>query len=91
MVVENLKKTTNETTMAAQIEVNTQTESTESSNNVKSVGNNDEISDKTEHKNDERCRKCMDTCSACTEKDKNLRSRNIEFTKIEDVFKVKCT
>ncbi|MFS7968644.1 hypothetical protein Hanom_Chr09g00800021 [Helianthus anomalus] len=29
------------------------------------------------------------TCSACLEKDENLKSRNIEFTKIENVFKEK--
>ncbi|MFS7978795.1 hypothetical protein Hanom_Chr10g00919631 [Helianthus anomalus] len=32
----------------------------------------------------------METCNACTEKDENLKSRNIKFTKIETVFKEKC-
>ncbi|MFS8024478.1 hypothetical protein Hanom_Chr16g01463731 [Helianthus anomalus] len=32
----------------------------------------------------------METCSACTEKDENIRSINSEFTKIENVFKEKC-
>ncbi|MFS8007041.1 hypothetical protein Hanom_Chr14g01256291 [Helianthus anomalus] len=32
----------------------------------------------------------METCSAYNEKDENLRSRNIEFTKIEHIFKEKC-
>ncbi|MFS7904366.1 hypothetical protein Hanom_Chr01g00035181 [Helianthus anomalus] len=36
------------------------------------------------------CKKCMETCNACTGKDKNLRSRDIEFTKIENIFKEKC-
>ncbi|MFS7919881.1 hypothetical protein Hanom_Chr03g00217831 [Helianthus anomalus] len=39
---------------------------------------------------EKQCRKCIEICSACTEKDENLRSRNIEFTKIENVFKEKC-
>ncbi|MFS7905817.1 hypothetical protein Hanom_Chr01g00052141 [Helianthus anomalus] len=32
----------------------------------------------------------METCNACIEKDENLRSDNVEFTKIEKVFKEKC-
>ncbi|MFS7945877.1 hypothetical protein Hanom_Chr06g00529281 [Helianthus anomalus] len=31
----------------------------------------------------------METCSACIDKDENLRSRSIEFTKIENIFKEK--
>ncbi|MFS7986993.1 hypothetical protein Hanom_Chr11g01016791 [Helianthus anomalus] len=54
------------------------------------MDNNDEIDLKTEHKNEVQCRKCMEICSACTEKDENLRFRKIEFTKIENVFKEKC-
>ncbi|MFS7998475.1 hypothetical protein Hanom_Chr12g01154251 [Helianthus anomalus] len=41
-------------------------------------------------KSEEQCKKCIETCRACTEKDKNLRSRDIEFTKIENIFKEKC-
>ncbi|MFS7917830.1 hypothetical protein Hanom_Chr03g00193781 [Helianthus anomalus] len=44
-------------------EVKIQVESFESSNN-----------DKINEKSDEQCRKCVETCSACTEKDENLRS-----------------
>ncbi|MFS7961977.1 hypothetical protein Hanom_Chr08g00721251 [Helianthus anomalus] len=36
------------------------------------------------------CKKCMETCSACTEKDKKFRTRDLEFTKTEKVFKEKC-
>ncbi|MFS7937062.1 hypothetical protein Hanom_Chr05g00423091 [Helianthus anomalus] len=32
----------------------------------------------------------MEMCKSCTEKDNNLRSRDIEFTKIEKIFKEKC-
>ncbi|MFS8002188.1 hypothetical protein Hanom_Chr13g01199131 [Helianthus anomalus] len=32
----------------------------------------------------------METCSACTEKDEKFRTRDIEFIKIEKVFKEKC-
>ncbi|MFS7914305.1 hypothetical protein Hanom_Chr02g00151831 [Helianthus anomalus] len=34
----------------------------------------------------------METCSAsaCTEKDEKFRTRDLEFTKIEKVFKEKC-
>ncbi|MFS7904571.1 hypothetical protein Hanom_Chr01g00037671 [Helianthus anomalus] len=32
----------------------------------------------------------METCRVCIEKDEHLRSRNIEFTKIEHIFKEKC-
>ncbi|MFS7914343.1 hypothetical protein Hanom_Chr02g00152271 [Helianthus anomalus] len=38
----------------------------------------------------ELCRKCMETCRVYAEKDENLKSRDIEFTKIETVFKAKC-
>ncbi|MFS7953698.1 hypothetical protein Hanom_Chr07g00621691 [Helianthus anomalus] len=36
------------------------------------------------------CKKCMETCSTCTEKDEKFRTRDMEFTKIEKVFKDKC-
>ncbi|MFS7996797.1 hypothetical protein Hanom_Chr12g01134031 [Helianthus anomalus] len=42
------------------------------------------------NKNAEQCKKCMETCSACTEKDEKFRTRDLEFTKIEKVFKEKC-
>ncbi|KAJ0957095.1 hypothetical protein HanPSC8_Chr01g0023231 [Helianthus annuus] len=45
---EILKKTTEKTKLADQTEVKTQTESTDSSNKVKSMGNNDEIGDEYE-------------------------------------------
>ncbi|MFS8019630.1 hypothetical protein Hanom_Chr15g01405991 [Helianthus anomalus] len=38
----------------------------------------------------EQCKKCMKTCSACTKKDEKFRTRDMEFTKIERVFKDKC-
>ncbi|MFS7996977.1 putative transcription factor interactor and regulator CCHC(Zn) family [Helianthus anomalus] len=41
-----------------------------------------ETLNQSDHKTDEQCKKCMETCKACTEKDDNLRSRDIEFTKI---------
>ncbi|MFS8035008.1 hypothetical protein Hanom_Chr17g01587941 [Helianthus anomalus] len=49
-----------------------------------------EMLEKVDYKIDEQCKKCMETCKACTEKDNNLRSRDIEFTKIEKIFKEKC-
>ncbi|MFS8020088.1 hypothetical protein Hanom_Chr15g01411431 [Helianthus anomalus] len=42
------------------------------------------------NKTDEQCKKCIETCSACTEKDEKFRTRDLEFTKIEKVFKEKC-
>ncbi|MFS8020348.1 hypothetical protein Hanom_Chr15g01414491 [Helianthus anomalus] len=38
----------------------------------------------------EQCKKCMETCSDCTIKDEKFRTRDLEFTKIEEVFKIKC-
>ncbi|MFS7986256.1 hypothetical protein Hanom_Chr11g01008191 [Helianthus anomalus] len=38
----------------------------------------------------EQCKNCMETCRACTEKDENIRTRDLEFTKIENIFKEKC-
>ena len=38
----------------------------------------------------EQCKKCMEPCRACTEKDKQFRTRELEFTKIENIFKEKC-
>ncbi|MFS7955064.1 hypothetical protein Hanom_Chr07g00638171 [Helianthus anomalus] len=55
-------------------------EQTDNKNNEQTDNKN---SEQTDNKNREQCRKCMETCSACTEKDENLRSRNVEFTKIE--------
>ncbi|MFS7997081.1 hypothetical protein Hanom_Chr12g01137551 [Helianthus anomalus] len=46
--------------------------------------------DKFEHINVVQCKKCMETCEDCTEKDNSLRSRDIEFTEIEKIFKEKC-
>ncbi|MFS7954105.1 hypothetical protein Hanom_Chr07g00626421 [Helianthus anomalus] len=76
--------------MAQQTEVENQTGSTKSSNQVKSMGKNDEIGEKSDNKNEVQYKKYMETCSVCTTKDENLRSRNIEFTKIENLFKEKC-
>ncbi|MFS7976755.1 hypothetical protein Hanom_Chr10g00896141 [Helianthus anomalus] len=49
---EIMKKTSDKTIMADQTEVKIQTESTESSNKVKSVGNNDEIGKTSYNKNE---------------------------------------
>ncbi|MFS7903784.1 hypothetical protein Hanom_Chr01g00028141 [Helianthus anomalus] len=49
-----------------------------------------EMLNKSEHKTAEQCKKWMETCRACTEKDNNLRYRDIEFTKIERILKEKC-
>ncbi|KAJ0458539.1 putative transcription factor interactor and regulator CCHC(Zn) family [Helianthus annuus] len=38
----------------------------------------------------EQCKKCMEPCRACTEKDEQFRTRELEFTKIENIFKEKC-
>ncbi|KAF5809845.1 putative transcription factor interactor and regulator CCHC(Zn) family [Helianthus annuus] len=38
----------------------------------------------------EQCKKCMEPCRACTEKDEQFRTRELEFTKIENIFKKKC-
>ncbi|MFS7927318.1 hypothetical protein Hanom_Chr04g00307661 [Helianthus anomalus] len=54
------------------------------------MGNNDEIGKQSEKENGTQCRKCMETCRANTEKEEKLKSRDIEFTKIENVFKEKC-
>ncbi|MFS7977973.1 hypothetical protein Hanom_Chr10g00910221 [Helianthus anomalus] len=36
------------------------------------------------------CKKCMEPCRTCTEKDEQFRIRDLEFTKIENIFKEKC-
>ncbi|MFS8022488.1 hypothetical protein Hanom_Chr16g01440011 [Helianthus anomalus] len=69
--------------MPRKIEVKIQTGSSE-------LSNNDKINEESDNKTDEQSRKCVETCSACTEKVENLKSRNAEFTKIERVFKEKC-
>ncbi|MFS7980862.1 hypothetical protein Hanom_Chr10g00944161 [Helianthus anomalus] len=55
----------------------TQTESSESSN-------------KDENKTDDQCKKCVETCSVYTENDEKFKIRDMEFNKIEIVFKDKC-
>ncbi|MFS7966368.1 hypothetical protein Hanom_Chr09g00772921 [Helianthus anomalus] len=85
-----LKKTTDNTHVADPVEVTTEIEFTESFDNAKSTDKIDENDFKSETKTEVQCRKCMKTCNTCTEKDENLRSRNIEFTKIEYIFKEKC-
>ncbi|MFS7995281.1 hypothetical protein Hanom_Chr12g01116151 [Helianthus anomalus] len=87
---ENLKKTAEEAEVPDQTEVKTQTESSESSNKDESMGNNIENNEQSDNKKDVQCRKCMETCSVCIENDEKLKSRNVEFTKIEKVFKEKC-
>ncbi|MFS7918459.1 hypothetical protein Hanom_Chr03g00201301 [Helianthus anomalus] len=57
---------------------------------VRTQSESAEMFDKSDHKTDEQCKKCMETYKACTEKDENLRSRNIVITKIEKIFKEKC-
>ncbi|MFS8033035.1 hypothetical protein Hanom_Chr17g01564721 [Helianthus anomalus] len=57
---------------------------------VKIQSESSKMFDKSCHETDEQCKKCMETCKACTKKDENLRSRNIEITKIEKIFKEKC-
>ncbi|KAJ0715659.1 putative transcription factor interactor and regulator CCHC(Zn) family [Helianthus annuus] len=52
MTAENLKKMSDKPMMAKQTEVETQTESTESSNQVKSMGKNDENDEKSENINE---------------------------------------
>ncbi|MFS7985437.1 hypothetical protein Hanom_Chr11g00998361 [Helianthus anomalus] len=49
-----------------------------------------EMLNKIDYKISEQCKKCTKKCSAYTEKDNNMRSRDIEFTKIEKIFKEKC-
>ncbi|MFS7917747.1 hypothetical protein Hanom_Chr03g00192811 [Helianthus anomalus] len=55
---------------------------------VKTQSKSSEMLDKFDRKTDQ-CKKCIETCIACTEKDNSLRSRDIEFTKIEKIFKKK--
>ncbi|MFS8024137.1 hypothetical protein Hanom_Chr16g01459691 [Helianthus anomalus] len=45
---------------------------------------------KIDNKIEQQCKKCMETWSACTEKDEKFKIRDIEFTKIENIFKEKC-
>ncbi|KAM0014135.1 hypothetical protein Hdeb2414_s0037g00732211 [Helianthus debilis subsp. tardiflorus] len=59
----------------AEVQINEVNTSTESSKVLK--------------KTVEQCKKCMETCSACTEKVENFRTRDIEVTNIEKVFKEK--
>ncbi|XP_022042023.1 interaptin-like [Helianthus annuus] len=66
-----------EKTTVSSAEVNIQSESSK-------------MLDKSVLKTDEQYKKCMEMCKACTEKDNSLRFRNIEFIKIEKIFKDKC-
>ncbi|KAF5759446.1 putative transcription factor interactor and regulator CCHC(Zn) family [Helianthus annuus] len=38
----------------------------------------------------EQCKKCMETCRACIEKDDIIKTKDIETNKLENVFKMKC-
>ncbi|KAJ0809384.1 putative transcription factor interactor and regulator CCHC(Zn) family [Helianthus annuus] len=49
-----------------------------------------DTSDKIDNEAEQQCKKCMETCSSCIEKDAKLNNRDIEFTKIEKIFKEKC-
>ncbi|MFS7912965.1 hypothetical protein Hanom_Chr02g00136111 [Helianthus anomalus] len=73
--------------MAKATEVENQTKSTESSNQVRSMGKDGEDGKKFENKTEVQCRKCMEPSGACTEKAETLKSRNIEFTKFDDLLK----
>ncbi|MFS8034736.1 hypothetical protein Hanom_Chr17g01584711 [Helianthus anomalus] len=44
---------------------------------------------KIDNKIEQQCKKWMETCSACIEKDENFKNRDIEFTKTEKIFKRK--
>ncbi|MFS7979960.1 hypothetical protein Hanom_Chr10g00933801 [Helianthus anomalus] len=90
MTTKNLKKMADKAMMAKQNKVETQTESTESSQKDKSRGKDGENGKKSELKNEVQCRKCMETFSACTEKEEILISRNTEITKIDDLIKERC-
>ncbi|MFS7967582.1 hypothetical protein Hanom_Chr09g00787411 [Helianthus anomalus] len=85
MTAENLKKMADRAMMAKQNEVETPTKSTESLNQVRSM--NKIVENGKETENEEQWRNCMEPCKACTEKDKALKSRNAEFTKINDLLK----
>ncbi|MFS8009221.1 hypothetical protein Hanom_Chr14g01282131 [Helianthus anomalus] len=87
-IMMKLKVTTEEAVSLEKTEVNNKIETTESLSQDKSTCNN-EIGKQSEVKNDVHCRKCMETCRVCVEKDENLKSKDIEFTKIESVFKAK--
>ncbi|MFS7985116.1 hypothetical protein Hanom_Chr11g00994691 [Helianthus anomalus] len=80
-LVNELKKTSEEGVTTEKI----QTESIKSSNTNKI----DENENKSENKAEQQCKKCMETCSACTKKDDKFKIRDIEFTKIENIFKIK--
>ncbi|MFS7953568.1 hypothetical protein Hanom_Chr07g00620231 [Helianthus anomalus] len=80
---EDQKQMTEESKVPDKTEVKIQTESSESSNNEENIKQYVDITTK-------QCKKCMETCRACTKTDKTLKSRDIEFTKIETVFKSKC-
>ncbi|KAF5805179.1 putative transcription factor interactor and regulator CCHC(Zn) family [Helianthus annuus] len=49
-----------------------------------------DTSDKIDNEAEQQCKKCKETCSACIEKDEKLNKRDIEFTKINKIFKEKC-
>ncbi|KAJ0618477.1 putative transcription factor interactor and regulator CCHC(Zn) family [Helianthus annuus] len=49
-----------------------------------------DTSDKIDDEAEQQCKKCMETCSACIERDEKLNNRDIEFTKKEKNFKEKC-
>ncbi|MFS7969373.1 hypothetical protein Hanom_Chr09g00808411 [Helianthus anomalus] len=44
---------------------------------------------KIDNNAEQQCKKCMKTCSSCTEKDEKFKIRDIEFTKKEKIFKEK--
>ncbi|KAJ0929621.1 putative transcription factor interactor and regulator CCHC(Zn) family [Helianthus annuus] len=57
---------------------------------VTEVSSQTDTSVKTDNEAEQQCQKCMETCSSCIEKDEKLNNRDIEFTKIEKIFKEKC-
>ncbi|MFS7987799.1 hypothetical protein Hanom_Chr11g01027121 [Helianthus anomalus] len=62
---------------------------TEAAENTK-VPNTEVLTDSENFKMIYQCKKCMEPCRACTEKDEQFRTRDLEFTKIENIFKEKC-
>ncbi|KAM0057614.1 putative transcription factor interactor and regulator CCHC(Zn) family [Helianthus debilis subsp. tardiflorus] len=62
---------------------------TEAAENTE-VPNTEVHSDSENLKLINQCKKCMEPCRACTEKDEQFRTKELEFTKIENIFKEKC-
>ncbi|XP_021995576.1 uncharacterized protein LOC110892734 [Helianthus annuus] len=89
MTTEYLTKITDQTMMVDLKEKEIQTESAESSQK-KTKNSVEKRVENIEIKIELQCRKCIETCSACIEKDEIIKFKHVELTKTENALKEKC-